>query len=206
MRFFNRALLSRLSLANVCVYASVGLLLTVTSFAAARPGTLDESRLRSVLAAYLVNFANHIRWPEEALPATATLTIGLLGPHSLDDALQRAVAARPSGSRALQVREASRVEDLKDCQIVFMDQPSEAEASAAAQALEGRPVLFVAFSARVDGSPAAVDLIVVQDGTVRYKLAVSSLRRAGLIPSAGLLQHALGRNRLSQTKGTGSPP
>lgn len=158
---------------------------------AAEPSVeLDTPRLRAVMAAYLVNFAVHVRWPE-AEGESEPLTLVVLGPDRLGETLDRAVDGRTVQGRPLRVLRVERIEDLGEADLVFMDRPQPAAAEQVAQALAGRPVLFVAFSDATEGTPAAVDLVLMRDGTLRYKLAVSRMREAGLTPSAGLLQNAL---------------
>jgi hypothetical protein len=100
-----------------------------------------------------------------------------------------------------------RVEDLGEGDLVFMDRPATADAERVAEALAGRPVLFVAFSDATESTPAAVDLVLMRDGTLRYKLAISRLREAGLTPSVGLLQNALrGDERQGQLAPGGLAP
>jgi hypothetical protein len=174
--------------------------------AADRTVDLDTPRLRAVMAAYLVNFAVHVRWPEAEQEGEA-LTLVVLGPDRLGEALDRAVAGRTVQGRPLLVRRVERVEDLGEGDLVFMDRPATADAERVSQALAGQPVLFVAFSDATEGTPAAVDLVLMRDGTLRYKLAVSRMREAGLTPSAGLLQNALrGDERQGQLAPGGLAP
>lgn len=170
-----------------------------------RAAEVDEARLRAVMAAYLVNFAVHVRWPEEAEDDRPPLTIAILGQDRLGEALDRTAAGRTAHGRPLRIVRLERIEDFAEGDIVFMDNPAQDEAGKVVRALAGRPVLFVAFSGTPEGTSAAVDLVLMRDGTLRYKLAVTRLREAGLTPSAGLLQNALrgdDRRRLPATGGT----
>jgi hypothetical protein len=174
--------------------------------AAERSVELDTPRLRAVMAAYLVNFAVHVRWPETEREGEA-LTLVVLGPDRLGETLDRAVAGRTVQGRPLRVVRLERIEEFDEGDLVFMDRPALADAERVAQALADRPVLFVAFSDLPEGTPAAVDLVLMRDGTLRYKLAVSRMREAGLTPSAGLLQNALrGDERQGQLAPGGLAP
>jgi len=105
----------------------------------------------------------------------------------LDERMEgKTIAGRPL--RAIRV---NRPEELGNCDVVFMDQPTDSAVAAAAEAVAGRPVLSIVFEAEGGRSAAGVDLLLTREGTVRYKLAVSALKRAGLVPSPGLLQYAL---------------
>ena len=174
--------------------------------AADRSPTLDSDRLRAVMAAYLVNFAMHIRWPEEPDSERQSLTLVVLGPDRLGEALDRAVVGRTVGGLPLRVVRVPDLAALSEGALIFLDNPAPGEAERVAQALVGRPTLLVAYSSAPEGTPAAIDLVLMRDGTLRYKLAISRLREAGLTPSAGLLQNALrGDARLGQLNPP-SPP
>jgi hypothetical protein len=152
---------------------------------------LDRQKLKEVVAGYLVNIANHITWPDEGAPAAAPLTIAILGRDPFGPVLDVAIAGKTVAGRPLQVVRVERLDQLGPCHVVFMDEPSDSAVAATARAVAGRAVLLVAFEAQGGGSSAGVDLLITKEGTVRYKLAVNALKRAGLVPSSGLLQHAL---------------
>lgn len=160
--------------------------------AATPPAVLDREKLKNVVAAYLLNFANHVRWPDEATTGNnAPLIIAILGKDPFGEALDRALIGKTAAGRPIRAVRVKRIDQLAGSHIVFMDQPTRAWANEVADALAGRPVLLIAFEAQGGGSSAAVDIVVTPEGTVRYKLAITRVKRAGLSPSAGLLQYSL---------------
>jgi hypothetical protein len=173
--------------------------------AASPPAGLDQQLLKNVVAGYLVNFANHVRWPAGVLAAGEPLTIAVLGRDPFGATLDRTLAGRTAAGHPLRAVRVTRTDQLAGCQIVFMDQPTKALSAEVAAALAEKPVLVIAFEAEGGGSSALVDLMLMRDNTVRYKLSVSGLKRVGLTPSAGLLQQALTGDRRAEPR-IKSPP
>ncbi len=175
--------------------------------AATPPAGLDREKLKSVVAAYLVNFANHVSWPEDVTTGPhAPLTIAIIGKDPFGETLDRALIGKTAAGRPIRAVRVKRIDQLAGAQIVFMDQPTRAWSDEVAAALAGKPVLLIAFEAEGGGSAAAVDIVVTPEGTVRYKLAINTVKRAGLSPSAGLLQYSLqGQSRAVATPGPRKP-
>lgn len=162
----------------------------------------ERKTLYGVIAGYLGAFTNNVRWPETALSAGGPFRIGVLGRDPFGPQLDETLRGKTAAGRPLRVERAARAEDLLGCEIVFMDRPSAEEVARAARAIGDRPILLIAFETG-GASAATVDLVLQKQGTVRYKLAVSGLRRAGLAPSDGLLQSALRGDRSEEA--TASP-
>ncbi len=163
----------------------------------------ERKTLYGVIAGYFGAFTNNVTWPESALAAGEPFRIGVLGRDPFGSQLEETLKGKTAAGRPLRAERAARAEDLIGCEIVFMDRPTAAEVAQAAQVIGDRPILLIAFETVGGGSAATVDLVLQKQGTVRYKLAVSRLRRAGLAPSAGLLQSALRGDRREET--TASP-
>jgi len=162
-----------------------------SALAATPPGRLDRQKLTGVLADYVLNIANSMRWPEEVPPKAEPLTIAILGRDPIGSILDERMEGKTIAGRPLRAIRVNRPEELGNCDVVFMDQPTDSAVAAAAEAVAGRPVLLIVFEAEGGGSAAGVDLLLTREGTVRYKLKVSALKRAVLVPSPGLLQYAL---------------
>lgn len=183
---------------------SLALVLTVVGAPGARgatpPGGLDQQLLKNVVAGYLVNFANHVRWPADVPPAGEPLTIAIFGRDPFGATLDRTLAGRTVAGHPLRAVRVTRTEELAGCQIVFMDRPTKDQSAEVSVALNGKPVLVIVFEAEGGGSNAMIDLMLMKDNTVRYKLAVGGLKRAGLTPSAGLLQQSLAGDRRTEAR------
>jgi hypothetical protein len=174
-----------------CRLAVVGMFLLACCLRGATPPAgLEVEKLRGVVAAYLVKFADHIRWPDAVPPESQPFTIAVFGRDPFGDMLDRSFQGKTIGGHPIRAIRVSRVEDLTGSQIVFIDQPTVSRMNDVVRSLAGQPVLVIAFEPARHGV-TAVELRLLKDGTVRYQLSVDAFKRAGLIPSAGLLRHAL---------------
>jgi hypothetical protein len=124
----------------------------------------------------------------------------------MGDALEKAFAAKGGSAREIEFKRAERVQELVDCELVFMDQPTRSASLDAARALAGKPVLLVAFEAEDNGG-VAVNFVLTKDKgfVLRYRLDVEAMRRGGLTPSDGLLFMALSPEKPALESGGTKP-
>ncbi len=167
-------------------------------------GTRNRAELFAGIANHLGILEWHIHWPAGARTKGAPLRIGLLGRDRMGDALEKALAAKRGSAREIEIKRAERVEDLLDCELVFMDQPTRSAAQAAAQRIAGKPVLLVAFEAE-EKSGVAVNFVLTKDLVLRYRLDVEAMRRSGLTPSDTLLIRALSPEKPALESGGTKP-
>ncbi len=167
-------------------------------------GTRDRAELFGGIANYLVRLEGHIHWPAGTRTKGAPLRIGLLGRDRMGDALEKALAAKPGLAREIEFKRAERVENLVDCELVFMDQPTRSASLEAARRLAGKPVLLVAFEGE-DNSGVAVNFVLTKSSVLRYRLDIEAMRRSGLTPSDGLLFMALSPEKSAIERGGTKP-
>ena len=169
-------------------------------------GTRMRAELFHGIASHLVRLERHVYWPPGTRTIGTPLRIGLLGQDRIGDTLEKVLAAKGGVASETEVKRAERVEELLDCDLVFMDQPTRSAAQEAARALAGKPVLLVAFEAE-EKSGVAVNFVLTKGlGLVlRYRLDVEAMRRGGLTPSDGLLNMALPPAERLGENGGGKP-
>lgn len=167
-------------------------------------GTRDRAELFGGIANYLARLEGHIYWPAGTRTKGAPLRIGLLGRDRMGDALEKAFAVKGGSARNIEFKRAERVENLVDCDLVFMDQPTRSASLEAARGLAGRPVLLVAFEAEDNGG-VAVNLVLIKGVVLSFRLDVEAMRRGGLTPSDGLLIRALSPERPAAVSGGSKP-
>src|ERR1700747_2209499 len=75
-----------------------------------------------VKAVFLFNFAQFVDWPPEAVAdSQAPLVIGVLGGDPFGDLLDATIRGEHRGARSFVVRRYQHVEDIKSCDILFID-------------------------------------------------------------------------------------
>lgn len=126
----------------------------------------------AVKAAFIGKFPQYVKWPSGGgAPA-----IGIVG----DD---------PFGG-AIRARRASRVEDLKGCQIIFIAKSERGNVGAILSSLAGTNTLTVGES---DGFARQGGVIgfTIEGDKVRFEINLGAARKSGLVIDPRLLQLAV---------------
>lgn len=97
-----------------------------------------------VKAAFLRNFAHYVSWPSEAFAdSRAPWHVCVLGPDPFGDILETSLRGRTEQGRPFEVFRAEWLEQLPQCQIVFLAYKEDARRRAALDRLKSKPVLTV---------------------------------------------------------------
>jgi hypothetical protein len=151
----------------------------------------EISREYQIKAAFLFNFAQFVEWPAGAFPLASTpLCIGILGTDPFGAALDDTVQGETIRNHPLVVTRSSQVEDLKDCQLVFVSESERDRVGEVLAALDPQSVLTVSDIERF-AERGGVIRFFVQGNRVRFEINPASARREGIKISSQLL--ALGR-------------
>jgi hypothetical protein len=148
----------------------------------------------AVKAAFLLNFARFIDWPEEALPQRARqVRFCVLGDDNVADALQRLLTAPlHRGPELLLVRLGSSgardPRELKRCQVLFVSGAERSVAEAAVEQVSGSAVLTVS---DLEGfSRIGIAELYLENERMRFALNIQHAQRAGLKLGSPLLKLA----------------
>lgn len=147
----------------------------------------DENQIKAVC---LFHFAQFVDWPASSFAGPRSpVVIGVLGNDPFGTYLDDVVRNETIGRRPLVVRRFARLEDVRDCQILFV---SGAEAAPAAQifaALAGRPILTVGDSEHFTRQGGMVRFAVDQK-KIRLRINPGAAKAANLTISSKLLRLA----------------
>jgi hypothetical protein len=103
-----------------------------------------ESREYEIKAAFLVNFMQFVTWPPNSFTnADAPFCIGVLGEDPFGPALDQTVQGETVNHHKVIVQRCQRIEDCKDCQMVFVSRSEEKNLPAILARLDSGPVLTV---------------------------------------------------------------
>lgn len=129
----------------------------------------------TVKAAFIAKFPQFVKWPAGG----GSPTVGVLGGDPFGGALDRVA----------KVKRASRVEDLKGCQIVFISK-SAGSAGAILPGLAGTNVLTVGESEGFARQGGVIGFTLDGD-KVRFEINLGAARRNGLVIDPRLAQLAV---------------
>jgi hypothetical protein len=109
------------------------------------PGTARaDSREYQIKAAFLVNFMQFVTWPSNAFANDdAPFCIVVLGDDPFGPALDQTVQGETVNHHRIVVQRCRRVEDCKDCQMVFVSRSEEKNLPTILATLDSGPVLTV---------------------------------------------------------------
>ena len=162
----------------------VSLSVIAVGAAAAPPSEYD------VKAAFIYNFAKYVEWPAGTRhDKTRSFVVGVLGTDPFGRSLDRALAGQKIEDRSVVVRRFKRIEEVSDCQILFIATSERAKLPHILEHLGTRPVLTIG---EYDGFAARGGMInlTTEQRRVRFTINVFATKRAGLKPAAQLLRLA----------------
>ncbi|VFQ43497.1 protein of unknown function duf4154 [Desulfoluna butyratoxydans] len=150
----------------------------------AEPAT--ESRIK---AAYLLNFARFVTWPEEAFDnSVAPIVLCVLGDDPIDSALPTIQYKRVQ-NRPLEIRHITSLGELPRCHMLFVGETPPKTIQQVLTAIGTRPILTVSslpgFSSR-----GGMLTFIKTENKIRFEVNLSTTRTAGLSISSRLLKLA----------------
>ncbi len=152
-----------------------------------RAASFQEYQLKAV---FLYNFINFVAWPDEAFRAAdRAFTIGVLGKDPFGSFLEKVVAAETFKGGPILLKRSGSLDDLTDCQILFIGESNRNRLDAILKSVSSRRVLTVG---DFDGFIAAGGMInLVHAGQrVRIEINVQAVKNADLSVSSKLLRVA----------------
>jgi hypothetical protein len=143
-----------------------------------------------VEAVFLFNFSQFVEWPPQAFAqAGSPIVICVLGSDPFGATLDEVVRGETVQGRALTVRRFQRVEDLTECQILFISRSEQARLQPILKTLQGRSILTVS-DLEEFASDGGVICFVLVDNKIRLRVNLHAAKAAGLTLSSKLLRPA----------------
>lgn len=173
--------------------AGMAFLLCAITAAAARNGNNDRKEFSEydVKAAFLVNFAKFVEWPEEAFPEPdSPFKIGILGENPFGDTLAKLARDQELHGRAVEVEQSDQAGDLAGCHIVFTGAAGDAGEPPDLAPLQAAPVLIVGDRKGFAEQGGVVNFVVVKT-KVKFEVNLDQANRHNLKMSSRLLNLAV---------------
>ena len=140
-----------------------------------------------VKAAFLYKFLAYVEWPAQAFAdSTGPLVVGVLGEDAAVDEIKEVIGERLVNGRAVLVRRFRDGDTLSGTHVLYVTRPESGRIATLAGASRNSATLLVTDA---EGALAQGSMINfrVQDGTVRFDIALDTAERAGLRISSRLL-------------------
>jgi hypothetical protein len=156
----------------------------------ALPAQTAVTKEYAVKAAFLFNFAQFVEWAPETFPEKETpLVIGVLGEDPFKGFLREMLRDNKAGNRPFRVEYYRRVEEIKECHILFISNSESNRLDQILRRLKNRSILTVGES---DGFATNGGMIkFVTEGTkIRFRINNEAANAANLTISSKLLRLA----------------
>lgn len=125
------------------------------------------SREYQLKAVFLYNFAQFTDWPANAFPRTnSPVVIGIFGQDPFGRALDDTVKGESINGRSLVVRRFARLEEINECQLLFISASETNRLPQILSAVKGRSTLTV----------GETDNFVLSGGIIRFATANNKIR------------------------------
>jgi hypothetical protein len=126
-----------------------------------------QSREYQVKAAFLYNFAQFVDWPSATFVNTNTpFSIGILGDDPFDGSLDETIQGETVNGHKIAAVRSQRIEDLKNCQIIFVCRSEKKRVAEILTELDSKPILTV----------SEIDGFARDGGGINFFLAGSKVR------------------------------
>jgi hypothetical protein len=141
-------------------------------------------------AVFLFNFAQFTDWPESAFAdKDSPFVIGILGTDPFGMALEATVRGEKAHGRAIVIQRYQRLEEIKNCHILFISQSEGGHLDKVIAAMKDKPVFTVS---EIEGSVfrGVILRFVTENNKIRFRVNLEAAEQAHLTISSKLLRVA----------------
>ena len=143
-----------------------------------------------VKATFLFQFTLFVDWPAEAFSTAQTpLVIGIFGEDPFGTFLEETVRDERANGHALAVERYRRLEEVKNCHVLFVSGSEASRTGDIVTALKGRSILIVGDSNGFADRGGMIQF-VTQENRIRLRINLAAARAANLTISSKLLRPA----------------
>lgn len=166
-----------------------GVLISSTMASSAMAAQTASAQEYQVKAVFLYNFTQFVGWPSAPAEAQTPIVIGILGDDPFGSYLDDTVRGEKVGDRPLIVRRYRHLEDVDDCQVLFISRSEAVHFEEIAARLKDRSILTVS-DADQSGKRGGIVRFVTEKDRVKLRISLNSAKTAGLTISSKLLRVA----------------
>jgi hypothetical protein len=161
-------------------------------FALARgmPAQGKASSEYEVKAAFLLNFAQFIEWPQGTFASNdSPIVVGVLGTDPFGEVLEATFADALAQGRRLVVRRGRNVDDLRDCNMLFVSQSESDRQSEILASVRDSSMVTVSETKDFARRGGIINFYF-EGNKVRFEINPGAAERKGLKLSSQLLKRA----------------
>jgi YfiR/HmsC-like len=149
-----------------------------------------QASASEVQAVFLFNFAQFVDWPADAFSdSRAPLVIGILGKDPFGGFLDETVRGETVRGRTFRIDRYRRVEEVRECHILFISRSETKRADSILAALKDKPILTVSNGDDFDRAGGIIRFIL-DKSKIRLSVDLEAAQAARLTFSSKLLRSA----------------
>lgn len=168
---------------------TLGAALTI-AFARPAEGQTVRASASEVQAVFLFHFAQFVEWPSETFAdPKVPLVIGILGKDPFGSFIDETVRGETVRGRPFRVERYRRLDEVKDCHILFISQSESKRLEGILAALKDRPILTVSNDVVLDRQGGIIRFIL-DESRIRLSIDLEAAQAARLTFSSKLLRSA----------------
>jgi hypothetical protein len=160
------------------------IIMCCTSQVLAAQSQEKEANLKAV---FIYNFINYIDWGNEE--NGNEFVIGIIGSSEIDNPLAAIAKTNLAKNKTIVIRHFNKVEDIRNCQILFIPKNSPFSLKAVLEKIE-RGMLTVSDEPGVAKQGAAFNFVLV-NGKLKFEVNLKSVYLSGVKVSSQLLKLAI---------------
>jgi hypothetical protein len=155
------------------------------------PVQAQVSREYDLKAVLLYNLVQYTEWPPVVFSTPdSPLVIGVLGRDPFGKSLDEVVRGETNNQHRIVVERYQTVSMARNCHILFISTSEREKLPAILAELKGRPVLTVDDADKLAPRGGMVRLYTSQEGKIRLRVNLTTVKSAGLSLSSKLLRVA----------------
>jgi len=149
----------------------------------------DASREYQLKAAYLLNFARFIYWPEQAFQDDRqSFNICVYGKSPFGDSLDR-LSNKKIKSRDIEIKYISSLSQLKACHMVYISESMKKDYPKIIKKLDDRAVLSVSDIGGFSQNGGMIEFVIVHN-KIKFEINVEQSSKSGIKYRSQLLEVA----------------
>jgi hypothetical protein len=164
------------------------LLIITASMIPGTPARSLEGTEYQIKAAMMVNFIQFIDWPDDPGRSGDLMTIGIIGADNFGPTLD-AIEGRIVNGKQLKIRRFKSIQEISQCQILFVPESETSRINEIISSLRGTPVLTIGEAERFT-QLGGIIRFYIEEKHVRFEINQTAAIQSKLKISAKLMEIA----------------
>lgn len=149
-------------------------------------GMAQAANEYQVKAAFILNFAKFVEWPNETYGDGGSLVVGVLGEDPFGSSIDQIINGYKANGRRLMVRRLKWGDNLRACQILFIGSSERKRLGQIIGSLQGASVLTIGDTQQFTQTGGIIKFFIT-DSRVQFEINAAAARQARLKISSKLL-------------------